>query len=226
MFCSKCGQEVADNQKFCHKCGQPMPLAQQQPQGYASVDPRTVNMPVQMPGAAVPMQGNPYPVAVNGGDGQPIETVNAEVVPNGYQGGNPQPYGYGQQPMQQAMPQININVAQQQETTVVHETTIIKSQEEDSGWLFGEIGLIGIGIWIASTWWIALISCIVLCILVMIPVIGHVICVALGAGVGVIAWVIAKAFDAPNGAAIFLGIIFGLGAIIWNLQDRKTLTED
>lgn len=226
MFCVKCGQQLDDNQKFCHKCGTPMGTiaqGQNQPVGYAPAPQQAMMNPAMNGGMNLPVQSAPYPqVRVNNGDN--IETYNPEVIPAGQQGVYPQQYGYGPQPA----PQININLEQKQETTVVQETTIVhsSSSDSDSGWLWGEIGLIGVGVWIASTWWIALITCIVLCFLLMIPVIGHVICVVLGAGVGIFAAALAKVFGAPDGAAIFIGIVFGAGAIYWNLQDRKSMVDD
>lgn len=132
-----------------------------------------------------------------------------------------QQQAYGQQPVQQQMPQININLEQKQETTIIN-----NSSSEDSGWLWGEIGIIGIGVWIASTWWIALITCIVLGLLVMVPFIGHIICVVLGAGVGLISGILAKAFGAPNWVSVGLGILIGVVAIAINFDDRKAMTED
>ena len=52
-------------------------------------------------------------------------------------------------------------------------------------------------------------------------VLGHAICIILGAAVGIVSGVLASTFDAPTWLAVVIGIIVGVGVISKNLEDRN-----
>ena len=134
---------------------------------------------------------------------------------------------------QQAVQQPVINVQLNNQTEVTQEVvqTVVTTGGGSSGssnWLWFEVMAVSGGVWgITGKFWTGLVTLIVMGIALMIPVIGHIICVVLGAAVGLICGILAAAlFDAPVWACWVIGGVFGLGAISANLEGRKEMDDD
>lgn len=129
------------------------------------------------------------------------------------------------------MPQININLTQQvnQEQVVAVESNVEVENEDrasGTGFLMFQIGCVAIGIWIAFTWWWALIAGIGMLVMLYIPGLGHAMSVILGLAMGFVAAAIASAFKAPIWALWVIGGFVALGAVALNLDQRKNFIED
>lgn len=215
--CPFCGETILATAKKCRFCGEwleseAMPAAQPKFETAEPIKPVAINTSESNP-AELPVVTPESNVAVN------PSANNVTPKANFQQAGAPA-----------AMPQINIQLNQQisQEQTVIQETTtqVVEKEETSTGFLMFQIGCIAIGIWIAFTWWWALIGFVVMLILLYIPVIGHIMSVILGIGIGAIAAAIALALNAPDWAAWVIGGVVGLGAIAVNIEQRKAFTED
>ncbi len=120
------------------------------------------------------------------------------------------------------MPQIVINNEVSQNTDVdVNVNQSTSSSSSSSGWLWFELFVVGGIAWAVWSFWIGVAVIIGLALAIQIPVLGHAICIILGAAVGIVSGVLASTFDAPTWLAVVIGIIVGVGVISKNLEDRN-----
>lgn len=126
------------------------------------------------------------------------------------------------QPQQVIMPQIVINNEVSQNTDVdVNVNQSASSSSSSSGWLWFELFVVAGIAWAVWSFWIGVAVLIGLAIAIQIPVLGHAICIILGAAVGLVSGVLASTFGAPTWLAVVIGIIVGVGIIGVNLEDRE-----
>lgn len=211
--CPFCGEEIALAAKKCRFCGEWLDAEK------AVLTAEPVDSDI-MKNASVPENSD---LTVRSTDG----SVPANINVNGRQvPANNTSATLNQQPVNQ-QPIINIQLSQANNMTqqVSQEQTVIieKSGSSNSGCLWTQLALVGGAVWAATgTWWIGVITWILLIVAVFIPYIGGAICVVLGAGMGLLAGVISAAFGAPTWVCWVIGIIIGAGAIGVNFDDRKS----
>lgn len=211
--CPFCGEEIALTAKKCRFCGEWLDVEK----AVLTAEPVDADI---VKNANVPGNSN---LTVRSTDG----TVPANINVNGSQvPANNTSATLNQQPVNQ-QPIINIQLSQANNMTqqVSQEQTVIveKSGSSNSGCLWAQLALVGGAVWAATgTWWIGVITWILLAIAVFIPYIGGAICVVLGAGIGLLAGVISAALSAPAWACWIIGIIVGAGVIGINFDDRKS----
>ncbi|MCM1347940.1 MAG: TMEM199/VMA12 family vacuolar ATPase assembly factor [Firmicutes bacterium] len=127
-----------------------------------------------------------------------------------------------QQPI---IPQIIINneLNQTTDVDVAQEVTVASGGGgTSSGWLYTEVlGVAGAVWWGTGTWWVGLLTFFGLVIAMQVPVLGQLICILLGAGVGLLAGIISAAFGAPTWVCWVIGIIIAIGVCSINLEDRE-----
>lgn len=212
--CPYCGEEINNSAVKCRFCGEWLsestPSAAENaisdreyaqaiisdPPSIAESDPGMVPAGVQPGGIAA--QASPQP---------PLQATQFNA--NG-------------QPQQVIMPQIVINNEVSQNTDVdVNVNQSTSSSSSSSGWLWFELFVVGGIAWAVWSFWIGVAVIIGLALAIQIPVLGHAICIILGAAVGIVSGVLASTFDAPTWLAVVIGIIVGVGVISKNLEDRN-----
>lgn len=214
--CPYCGEEINNSAVKCRFCGEWLsesaPSAAEnaisgreyaqaiisEPPSIAESDPGMVPAGVQPGGIAA--QASPQP---------PLQATQFNA--NG-------------QPQQVIMPQIVINNEVTQTTDVDVDVDVDVNQSSSSsssGWLWFELFVVGGIAWAVWSFWIGVAVIIGLALAIQIPVLGHAICIILGAAVGLVSGVLASTFDAPTWLAVVIGIIVGVGIIGVNLEDRN-----
>ncbi|MFG6385917.1 MAG: zinc ribbon domain-containing protein [Muribaculaceae bacterium] len=212
--CPYCGEEINNSAVKCRFCGEW--LSESTPSAAENA-----------------ISGREYAQAIIS-DPPSIAESDPGMVPAGVQPGgiaaqaSPQPplqatqFNANGQPQQVIMPQIVINNEVSQNTDVdVNVNQSTSSSSSSSGWLWFELFVVGGIAWAVWSFWIGVAVIIGLALAIQIPVLGHAICIILGAAVGIVSGVLASTFDAPTWLAVVIGIIVGVGVISKNLEDRN-----
>lgn len=225
MTCPYCGESIALIAKKCRFCGEWLSESSSLTAPQVSIQKNQNLDPVQselaylngeeyIPAVQAPtMPGQPYQPQIVPQQQAEATTFNTPEAISPQQINN----------NQQIVFQPNIVIENTSIQTVENEETeIIVEDESSSNWLYFECLLVGVGVWIGSGhfWW-GLITAVLLMVACRIPYIGHVLCVALGAAMGLVVGVICKAFGAELWISWVLGIFVGLGSIYANLMGRK-----
>ncbi|MDE6395791.1 MAG: hypothetical protein K2K84_00800 [Muribaculaceae bacterium] len=215
--CPYCGEEIAVTAKKCRFCGEWLEKTQQQ-ETISNKPNKTMTLePLEVSSAT---DSNDYPV-VNQAFTTPDQSFQPYTVPGSQPGQTIQ--SIGGQP-------IVFNVVNQQSVEQSVEQTVIVensrgSSEETPNWIFCEIWFIAgiIGAMLKSWWWflgIALGGS----LLLMIPFIGAVMCVALGLCWGILGGAIGATFMGKT-AGWIIGILVGMIAIYAHYEARKANME-
>lgn len=212
--CPYCGEEISNSAVKCRFCGEWLSesapsAAENTSDGKAYAQALISELPsiTESDPGMVPAGAQPRGVAAQASPQPPLQATQFNA--NG-------------QPQQVIMPQIVINNEVSQNTDVdVNVNQSASSSSSSSGWLWFELFVVSGIAWAVWSFWIGVAVLIGLAIAIQIPVLGHAICVILGAAVGLVSGVLASTFGAPTWLAVVIGIIVGVGIIGVNLEDRE-----
>lgn len=226
-ICPLCGEEIMASAKKCRYCGEwlteqtPVVVENNEGVEYAEAYPEA--LPIEV---ATPMEGNVPQVNPANPVAQVPNVSPATIVMPGAEPGQTV-MSVGGQPIV-----LNIQQTQAVQQTAeqkVEQTVVVSGGSSSSApdWIFGEMWVVAAGIGLATkSWWWFFISGIVGSVLLMVPFIGAVMCVVLGAAWGVLAGLLGAAFFSTS-AGWPIGIFVGLGAIYAHLEARKqNMDED
>lgn len=212
--CPYCGEEISNSAVKCRFCGEWLSesapsAAENTSDGKAYAQALISELPsiTESDPGMVPAGAQPRGVAAQASPQPPLQATQFNA--NG-------------QPQQVIMPQIVINNEVSQNTDVdVNVNQSASSSSSSSGWLWFELFVVAGIAWAVWSFWIGVAVLIGLAIAIQIPVLGHAICIILGAAVGLVSGVLASTFGAPTWLAVVIGIIVGVGIIGVNLEDRE-----
>lgn len=211
--CPYCGEEINNSAVKCRFCGEWLSETESSPventsDGRAYAQALISELPsiTESDPGMVPAGTQPRGVAPQAAPQPPLQATQFNA--NG-------------QPQQVIMPQIVINNEVSQTTDVDVNVNQSASSSSSSGWLWFELFVVAGIAWAVWSFWIGVAVLIGLAIAIQIPVLGHAICIILGAAVGLVSGVLASTFGAPTWLAVVIGIIVGVGIIGVNLEDRE-----